>query len=62
MELPSGSSIRSEEVEGTEKIMEYVCDCLCKYAATKGKTQQWLDKVCERCGLVEMITEVGNGG
>ena len=62
MELPSGSSIRSEEVEGTEKIMEQVCDCLCKYAATKGKTQQWLDKVCERCRLVEMITEVGNGG
>lgn len=50
-------------MEDTQKVMEYVCDCLCKYAAAKGKSQQWLDKVCEqRCRLEEMIAEVRNGG
>lgn len=49
-------------MEDMQKAMEYVCNYLCKYAATKGKSQQWLDKVCERCRLEQMITEVRNGG
>ena len=53
--------LESEESEGTQKAMEYVCDCLCKYAVTKGKSQQWLDKVCERCQLEEMIADIKNG-
>lgn len=51
----------SEEMESVQKAMEYVCDCLCKYAVTKGKPQQWLDRVCERCRLEGMITDVRNG-
>ena len=54
--------LENEKVKDTEKVMDYVCDCLCKYAVTRGKTQKWLDKVCERCKLEEMITDVGNGG
>ena len=49
-------------MEEVQKVMEYVCDCLCKYAVTKGKTQKWLDKVCERCWLEGMVTDVRNAG
>ena len=41
-----------------EKVTEYVCDKLCKYAAMKGKTQQWLDKICEHCEMEKLVEDI----
>ena len=49
-------------MKSVEKAAEYVCDNLCKYAVMKGKTQQWLDKVCERCRLEEKLRNIKAGG
>ena len=45
-----------------EKAAEYVCDNLCKYAVMKGKPQQYMNKVCERCRLEGMLMDIKNGG
>lgn len=49
-------------MKSVEKAAEYVCDNLCKYAVMKGKSQRWIDKVCERCRMEEMLMDVKNGG
>ena len=45
----------------TDAIMEYVCDNLCRYPSEyKDPDELWSER-CDRCRLIELLEEEGDG-